>query len=281
MSTIAPQTKNADEELVAASMPDHDGPMWISPEMATLWLARNVNNRKVRFNRINTMARDMAMDHWRYTGEAIKFDVAGRLLDGQHRLMAIVKANVTVKMLVIVGLDEDAQSYMDAGARRTAADALNFRNEAQASFLAASVRLGIVVERGANTQKDPISNAEIIEWLTYHSDIRRSVGQAARYTSKYDLKPSTMGYGLWRMTKVDEEECEYFFRDIIEMRTDGPGDPVYTLLARLRTARKNREHMTNLVELNFLSRTWNARRMGQELKILKFPAPEFMVVPFK
>lgn len=281
MTTLPALPTTVDEELVAASMPEGDGAMWISPEVAALWLTRNANNRRVRAERVLMMARDMVGEHWRYTGEAIKFDIKGNLIDGQHRLMAVVKSNTTVKMLVVTGLDEDSQAFMDAGARRSAADALKFRGEANASFLASSVRLGIIVDRGITTRNDGVSHAEVIEWLTVHPEIRRSVAKASRFNAKMDIKPSTMGYALYRMAKINEDDADEFFQDLIEMRTDGPGDPIYTLIQRMLVARKSRETLSNIIELNFVTRAWNARRLGVDLKILKYPTAGFEVVKFK
>lgn len=281
MPTKASPAVITDPELVAAAMPEQTGPMWISPEIAELWLTRNTANRPIRATRVNTMARDMAVGQWIYTGESIKFAADGRLLDGQHRLMAIIKSGETVKMLVVTGLEGSSQQYMDAGARRTAADALSLRGEAHSSVLSSTVRFAINIQRGQSVKHDGVSHAEIIDWVTRNPEIRRYVGKASRYCSKYDLKPSTMGYALWKMYSRDEDDAETFLMDLIEMRTDGPGDPIHALIARLRSAKRNREYLSNHVELNFIARAWNARRLGQALRILKYPVNELDIVKFR
>jgi hypothetical protein len=97
----------------------------ITPELAAAWLEnRNTHNRPLRDYRIAELARDMSAGRWHDTGEPIKFDYNDALLDGQHRLGAIVASGVTIEMLVIWGLQPETQDYMDIGLKRSVADSL-------------------------------------------------------------------------------------------------------------------------------------------------------------
>ncbi len=276
-----PPTPEIDEELVEASIPDGDGTVWVTPEMAALWLTRNKNNRPLRKARVNTLARDMAMDAWHYTGEPIKFSEVGRHMDGQHRLEAVVKSGKTVKMMVVVGLEEESQAFMDAGAKRTAADALSFKGERNVYTLAAACRFGIQVTGKRLSGREVISNAEVMAWLEEHPDIRRYVNQSQNHAKHLDLKPSVMAYALWKMHEVDAEDAAVFLKDLVHLRSTGIGDPVYTLLARLRTAKRQREYISPLVELNFITKAWNARRAGIGLRSLRVPVDETEILEFK
>jgi hypothetical protein len=277
--TVAePETEAVDEELVAASIPDETGPYWVTPELAALWLTRNKQNRPLRDTRVATMTRDMSHDTWAYTGEAIKFTNHGRLVDGQHRLSAVVQSGTTVKMLVVLDLPEDSQAYMDAGTRRTAGDALSFRGETNSKLLASTVRFAINFEAKKSQPRDSVTHSEIIEWLAEHPDLRRYVGMTAKYQAKVDMKPSVLAYALYRLFQIDERDATSFLAAIVEMRSLGQGDPIYTLLQRFRTARRNREVLTPQVELMFVFRTWNAMRKRQQLKILKVPQSDWEVV---
>ena len=59
------------------------------------------------------------------THQAIAFSESGRLLDGQHRLHAIVLANKPVTMLVAKNLNENTFSAIDCGVKRTIGDLTN------------------------------------------------------------------------------------------------------------------------------------------------------------
>src|SRR5690242_16345038 len=113
----------------------------VDPEMAQRWLGNNPSNRNIRENLVDSYARDMAASRWEMTGEPIKFDQKDRLLDGQHRLKAVIKAGVAVQMMVVRGLDPRAQLVMDSGSRRTAADALQMDGRDHSVFLSAGARV--------------------------------------------------------------------------------------------------------------------------------------------
>lgn len=91
----------------------------ITPELAKAFLKKNINNyRKFDTRRINTYAADMKTGKWQFNGESIKFNENDELVDGQHRLMAIIKADEPIKMLVIYGVKNDVNIY-DSGKNRT------------------------------------------------------------------------------------------------------------------------------------------------------------------
>ncbi len=272
--TAPSKNDTVDEELVTISIPETPGAVWITPELAELWLTRNVKNRKIRDPLVRALARDMADDQWAYTGEAVKFDRSGQLLDGQHRLKAVIKSGATVKMFVIPDLPSESQCFMDAGARRSAGDALAFRDETNAALLAATIRFAIRFD-GKRSTKDAISHAEIIAYLSEHPEIRRYVGITQRHSKKIDFKPSVFAYGIWRLFQIDERDAQRFLNDLVEMRSTGTGDPIYTLLQRFRTARNGRERFDSVTELGFLFRTWNAFRTGATMKLLKVPSSDF------
>jgi hypothetical protein len=91
----------------------------ITPAKAKEWLKQNdACNRNLRDAVVRRYAMDMSAGKWLYTGEAIKFSVGGTLLDGQHRLSAIVRSGATVTMLVVYGLPMESVLAMDSGSRR-------------------------------------------------------------------------------------------------------------------------------------------------------------------
>jgi hypothetical protein len=71
----------------------------ITPELASVILSKNVN-RKVRPHQVNALKESMLGGLWRLTHQGIAFDVNGNLVDGQHRLLAIVASKMTFDMMV-------------------------------------------------------------------------------------------------------------------------------------------------------------------------------------
>ena len=96
----------------------------ITPDLAALFLEeRNTGNRRLRESHVRKLAADMKAGRWKETHQGIAFSKAGRLLDGQHRLAAVVEAGVPVRMMVTQGVSEDSYIAMDQGANRSVADA--------------------------------------------------------------------------------------------------------------------------------------------------------------
>lgn len=77
----------------------------VTPEIAGDWLKKNTFNRSVSMGVVKKYATDMATGKWRLNHQGIAFDNKGTLVDGQHRLLAIIESNVSVPMLVTYGSD--------------------------------------------------------------------------------------------------------------------------------------------------------------------------------
>lgn len=99
----------------------------ITPDMAKEYLETNKGNRTLQRERVFAYAEDMARGAWRLNGESIKFDTAGRLLDGQHRLAAVVKANVPVEIAVTRNVDAN-DAVFDIGKPRSQLDIMRINN---------------------------------------------------------------------------------------------------------------------------------------------------------
>jgi hypothetical protein len=99
----------------------------ITPELAKKWLENNMGNRKLRSSWVDTLAMAIKNNEFMFTHQAIAFSQSGRLLDGQHRLKAIVLANKPVRMLVTTNLDEEIFSAIDCGIKRNISDLTNLQ----------------------------------------------------------------------------------------------------------------------------------------------------------
>lgn len=82
----------------------------------------NEHNRRRRGWFVDELARAIGEGRWRVTHQGIAFNCDGTLIDGQHRLAAIVKANKPVMMYVTRGLPRDAVFAVDQGVVRNLQD---------------------------------------------------------------------------------------------------------------------------------------------------------------
>lgn len=97
----------------------------ITPQIAAEYLSHNApNNRRIKRAHVEMLARDMAAGEFKTTHQGIAFDTDGTLIDGQHRLQAIMMAGATVRMMVTRGCEKSAVLSVDRGATRTVHDAM-------------------------------------------------------------------------------------------------------------------------------------------------------------
>lgn len=103
----------------------------ITPELAAEWLKSNTHNRPLRSTTVDAYARDMKTNRWSPNHQGIAFSLSGALLDGQHRLSAIVASGVAVWCMVFRGIPERVDGVeakvaetVDRGNTRSLADLL-------------------------------------------------------------------------------------------------------------------------------------------------------------
>jgi hypothetical protein len=102
----------------------------VTPAMAEAFLnACNTNNRKLVSGRAEGIAKRMTAGRFVFNGDTVRFDIARAILDGQHRLWAIILSGKTIKMLLIFGLDPEVFDTIDIGAKRTAGDTISVCGE--------------------------------------------------------------------------------------------------------------------------------------------------------
>lgn len=112
----------------------------VTPDLARIWLSAAINsgNRSVRRGVVTRYREDMVNGRWHLAGDPIRFDVDGRLIDGQHRLHAVAAAGVPVQFIIGRGFQKEVQAVLDQGATRNAADVLRFNGKTGATTVYAS-----------------------------------------------------------------------------------------------------------------------------------------------
>lgn len=255
-----------------ADLPGQPGVIDVNPALAAGWLLRNTRNRSLRGAAVDAMARDMHNGRWIYDGAPIRFSADGTLLDGQHRLAAIIESGTTIPLMVIPGLADDAQDVMDTGTRRTIADALHLRGNSRGAspLLASTARLAILIDTGKIAGKNVrVTTQEVIAWLEKNPDAADHVRWVQSHSRQLDISPTVVAWCRWRLSRVDGIEAASFFDDIAGNVTTGRGDPVGAVVRRFAMARRMREKLSPEMQVSMLVRAWNARRRGAELERLQ------------
>ena len=97
----------------------------ITPAKAASILANhNPHNRRLRQTYVDRLARDMEAGRWHDHHQAIGFNGDGSLVDGQHRLAAIVQSGKSQKLLVVREVPNESIGVIDAHSSRNTRDGL-------------------------------------------------------------------------------------------------------------------------------------------------------------
>jgi hypothetical protein len=108
----------------------------ITPEMAEEFLTHNIRNRNIRLPYVDELATYMRQGKWDVTHQGIVFYEDGTLFDGQHRLHAIIKAGIPVKMMVTYGIPL-ATTHADTGLKRSEADLVKLMGNSEFQWVGA------------------------------------------------------------------------------------------------------------------------------------------------
>lgn len=92
----------------------------VDPELASILLAWNfADNRAASKEYVSRLATEMREGRWKLGNDAITVDAEGRLVNGQHRLNAVVQSKTSQLFLFLVGVDAETAQILDIGKKRS------------------------------------------------------------------------------------------------------------------------------------------------------------------
>lgn len=102
----------------------------VTPGLAKQMLGDNHHlNRRLSHSHVCELAHKMRTGKWTDSSDLIAFDRAGRLVNGQHRLSAVVMSNTNQQIFIAKDMAPDAMGIMDTQKSRTQIDRLTMSGE--------------------------------------------------------------------------------------------------------------------------------------------------------
>lgn len=187
----------------------------VTPDIAASLLERaNFGNRKPKPVVVKKYAKLMANGDWRFSPETISISKTGRLLNGQHRMMAVVQSGVTCRFLFATGFDDEVFSVLDRGATRTKADALSIDKKlAEAASLL--VRLDVAGTPGMVTDAEVYRAA--MDIADVHDDLITFCNTSIKVFSSAPFRLAAVA----RVMRGDEREYVFgMYRNLVLARTE-------------------------------------------------------------
>jgi hypothetical protein len=248
----------------------------ITPRLAEEMLKKNTMNRSIKPIKLLDYIRQMECNLWKEeTGESIKIANDGTIIDGQHRLMAIIKSGTSLNFLLITGLEKDVFTVIDSGATRTAGDVFQIAGVNNSRNISAGIRRYLLLKTG-NTQfngTSRISSSEALALYNARPKFWQSVYQMS--DSWYDKSSRIISLSdfigfysfFWDLSNDDA----FTFMDALGNGIDlSKNNPVRLLREKLMFGKANPKfNFITSVKTAMIIKTWNLFRNKTEIKILK------------
>jgi len=270
--------------------------MEITPEIAAEMLQHNKNNRYVQNNTVAFYTEQMLRGQWKLNGEAIKFDWNGNLIDGQHRLLAVVNSGVTIQTYVIRNLNPESFDTIDTGRGRSASAVLSCYDIKNYSIIATSITAYLVLLKNSHSAmvltekgicKDFRRDAKITntDILAEYKNSPELYDRASTFISNIIktqkigdvislLKTQAIGGNMIYLIKTKlypEEKVKEFFAGVNSKKTsDNPA--IEQLRCKLlNDAMSPNIKLTAPMKTKLLVKSWNAFISGSTKKLIVKP----------
>jgi hypothetical protein len=252
----------------------------VTPEMASNWLSNNSKNRPISKLHVNSYTTEMLSGNWKeQTGEAIKITKSNHVADGQHRLHAIIKANISLHFTVFTDMDDDIISVLDSGKRRNGSDVLSIYGIKNASLVSAIIAASNSLQngfygssKGGSTIATRLTNNEILEEYQkapeYWNEVVLSSKKWYEGCSRI-LTASTIGSLYVVFGSIENQKAISFLDQLCF------GVPIHSNVINLlrnkiiQDATSNRK-MNSSHRTNLIIKAWNYYRVGKDVKVLAY-----------
>jgi hypothetical protein len=255
----------------------------IDKETAERYLGTNIAvNRRLRVRKLEALCRSMTHGDFRFTGDPIRFNSDRRLIDGQHRLHAIVETDTKHTFIVVRGLSPEAMSVLDVGAARTLQDYLRIAEIEYAGQVGTAVNAATNMATAYAEDIDSIVPAqptfpEAARWLEENPGIVEWVKL---------LEPHRKHPLRWRIgvsaplmyaasLRVDDETVRGFIDEVTDLDSRilaEPGSPAIALRRWLTRAAEDPKGGTTgwLRQAAITIKAWNAWIAGDSVQALSW-----------
>lgn len=183
---------------------------FITPELAEKMLGGNIGNRSKRRWWIEAIAAAIKRGEWQMTHQGVAFTKSGKLVDGQHRLEAIIEANQGIWMLVVTGLEEDVFKVIDCGIKRTLADLTGLpKRLAESCRVIAAILYGGAV---SSIQVEDIAKSGVDE---VHGELIETCGSAKKYYASASMRVAATALV---MDGIPKHDVFKIYSDLVQER---------------------------------------------------------------
>lgn len=247
---------------------------FVTPEIAAKMLEANTGNyRPASESTTRRYVTDIESGLWTYTTASVSFTESGVLIDGQHRLGAIVQSGVGLWLFVMRGLPEELLSdpNQDKGKMRKVATFICRNGCKHATTVSGALRCLYRIADGRSTIRSGrtgLTDAQVLNLCDFMPSVffQAVSDVACNSNAKKTYHPSMSSAVFYLMRRHDESSASEFFGVYTKSIEESSMHPANVLREQVVSNRK-------LIDNNkFLSLSMTAFALhlkGEQRKVLR------------
>lgn len=243
----------------------------ITPEIAKQWLGVNHRNRRLSNPTVTRLAGVILRGEWMADcTDAIGLDTDEGVVNGQHRLNAIITADRAVHALVLRNVNPDVIKIIDQGMHRTFGQLLEMNGYDYANYIATAVEWVYKMTNDYERSQPSAAKAtvpQLLDVFNEHPKVINSFDPAYAAWSTTRVDRSMLIAYHYAFASVDPEAADLFFEQLATGIGVAADSPVYSLREKYlgEQAKADGKKEQKYVLAAWLVKAWEASRRGESL----------------
>jgi hypothetical protein len=238
----------------------------ITPAMAADLLERNDKNRNISERQVIYLTEEILNDRFIFNGESIIVAKNGALLDGQHRLMAVIRANKPIESILIKDVPNEAQKTIDVGMSRSSANVLSMEGVKNASAMAAGIRLIVTgLSRATKKNGGRVSSSKILEVYRKEEALLYQMLHftITLYHTSSKVISAGQAFAYLYLFSLEDRQAKQFIKEIYTGNQVGLSNAAILLRNKLINDKISRKKMTGTDKKNLIITAWRKYLRGE------------------
>ena len=271
----------------------------VTPEMAAEMLKKNCANRQISDNVVLYYAEQMKSGQWLSSPQTISFTEEGELIDGQHRLTALIRANVNIYFNVAINVPFENFKVLDNGRKRTLGDVMHMEKIPSAKKVASIITSYYALKKGwvsragfsSSTNSSPMAKSDLgltnqtaIDIYNKNPELWHEITKVSEqcYSRLRIFTGSQIGAiaAFLILEKIHQKHIVFSFLKQLFFNENVENKSIYYLREKLINSTVGNVKLVSAVKLIYLIKCWNAFVKGKEIKNYQFnqndTRPEFI-----
>ncbi len=246
----------------------------LTPELAGELLKKNKHNRKPSERQVAFYVSQMKSGLWKENGEAIIIGDDNVIKDGQHRLLAVIKARHSYRVPLITEVDSNAMDTIDTGKNRSLHDIISLNGYSYPNYKAKLAKLILSSShkskgRGSATRRvlfgdssRHISNSAgldyVIENNNFLNEIIKMASQIYTKSPNAVISISDLAFVAYMLVGYDLEN-EYirgFLKELCGAEYSGDSSASYVYKYMVK-AKNSKTHLNKYWLKGLIIKAWN------------------------